>query len=523
MNLYAFPGAVINVRTITPWGAIADFRMWAMAVRIPYLLTLLCVLWRVAPRLSGVKWQPVSLESIGSVPFQRPFIPSFAASLDPFAAKRFFALMVSAGLVNAMIAGFLLCSLPDSHAPTFSSLLVRAVFYVAIGGVAGVTGAWVYWKSPSSPFREEAPVPFPLFALVCASGWVWVPSMMLFFEQISPATAIVAVIGATMLAIGLREATYLVFAQRHLPVPAPEKADLFAESLYRAPQEVYGYAIAILIYAGGWALVNRSNLSAAALLALSAFLFVWKRITVRPRKINGNHEYRRATLRLACVVVPAVLVTIWALLDGVAHRNRGDGVALAAGNGAGDRPNGKRAAGGPGISGYESIILWPVPEKKQILPPIPDRSSLLAPGTRKPLVIRFDAPYWYFQAPDKRPGPHAYQAHGTPLDADIQAHDFVPLFMEAHQQLGSSIPLSRCREIKVSILNHDPRRGVLNLAVSLTDTTSPGKASVFLGQQPVMTSQPGNFTDRSRIDGSPAVNEVLPFRDSCAREDSQVR
>ena len=79
------------------------------------------------------------------------------------------------------------------------------------------------------------------------------------------------------------------------------------------------------------------------------------------------------------------------------------------------------------------------------------------------------------------------------------------------EQLGSSIPLNRCREIKVSILNHDPRRGVLNLAVSLTDTTSPGKASVFLGQQPVMTSQPGNFTDRSRIDGSPAVNEVLHF------------
>ena len=80
-----------------------------------------------------------------------------------------------------------------------------------------MTGAWVYWKSPSSPFREQAPVPFPLFALVCASGWVWVPSMMLFFEQISPATAVVALIGATMLAIGLREVTYLVFAHRHSP------------------------------------------------------------------------------------------------------------------------------------------------------------------------------------------------------------------------------------------------------------------------------------------------------------------
>ena len=60
-------------------------------------------------------------------------------------------------------------------------------------------------------------------------------------------------------------------------------------------------------------------------------------------------------------------------------------------------------------------------------------------------------------------------------------------------------------------LDRDNRRGVLNLAVSLTDTASPGKASLYLGQQPVVTSQPGNFTDRFRIDGSPTVNEVLRF------------
>jgi hypothetical protein len=98
MNLYAYPGPVVDLRTITPLSAIADLRMWAMVIRIPYVLTLLCALWRVAPQLSSVKWEPVSFESIGSFPgsSRGPFIPSFAASLDPYTVKRFFALMVGA-------------------------------------------------------------------------------------------------------------------------------------------------------------------------------------------------------------------------------------------------------------------------------------------------------------------------------------------------------------------------------------------------------------------------------------------
>ena len=516
MNLYAFPGPVVNLSTITPLGAIADLRLWAMVIRIPYLLTLLCALWKVAPRLSYVKFEPAAIESIGSYPdsSRRPFIPAFVAGLDPYTVKRFFALMVGAGFINAMILGVLLCRLPDSHVPTLTSLLVRAMFYVALGAVAGVMGAWVYWKSPSSPFRDEAPLPFPLFALVCASGWIWVPSMMLFYEQISPATAIVAVVCAILLATGLRSATFFVFApaQPDSSVLEPERAGLFVESLYRAPREAHGFAIAILIYAGAWAVVNRWNLTADALFALGAFLFAWKRTFVRHHEPDGSHEYRRAALRLAFVVVPAVLVTIWALLDGVAYRNRVEAAALASNDGgsqgsdANETPNKKARNPGSGISGYESIILWPVPEKKQIVPPLPAENSFLAKGTTKPLIIRFDAPYWYFQPPNKRPGPKAYQAHGTPLAANIEANNFIPLIMEAHQNLGSSIRVDRCREIKVSILNRDNRRGALNLAVLLSDTSAAAKPSIYLGQQPLVTSEPGQFAVKS----SPAT-EVLRF------------
>jgi hypothetical protein len=205
-----------------------------------------------------------------------------------------------------------------------------------------------------------------------------------------------------------------------------------------------------------------------------------------------------------------VLVTFWALLDGEAHRNGGGGTnAALASDGTGNQnaqQKTKRVSAAYGISGYESIILWPVPEKKQIVPPLPAPSNLLAPGTNKPLVIRFDAPYWYFQRPNKRPGPRAYQTHGSPLGGDIQANNFFPLIMEAHQNLGSSIRVARCREIDVTILNRDNRRGILNLAVLLSDTTSPAKPPLYLGQQPVVTSEPENFT----VKRAP-VNEVLRF------------
>ena len=167
-------------------------------------------------------------------------------------------------------------------------------------------------------------------------------------------------------------------------------------------------------------------------------MFVWKRTFVRHRKLDGNYEYARATLRLACVVIPAVLVTVWALLDGVAYRNRAEAAALAGdGAGAGDRQREARSRG----SGSRAMKAHSVAGSAEEA----DCSAgsgpriFLAKGTTKPLIIRFDAPYWYFQPPEKRPGPNAFQAHGTPLVADIQANDFIPLFMEAHQQLGSSI------------------------------------------------------------------------------------
>ncbi len=512
VNLYwysIFPNARLAT---TPLGQIADLRRLADVIRMPYFIALLGALWGTIPRSR----RRTQLRLVDSPPTESSTefdVLKFVSTLDSYTVKRCFGLMVSAGLINAMIAGVLLCRLVELHSPTFAPLFIRAILYVIIGLLAGVVGSWLYWKNPSSLFRKHLPIPFPLFALVCASGWIWVAPMTIFSEQSSPVSAFVAAIGAIFLAVGLRDATFSVLAPAapEAPIYESEQAELFSQSLYRAPGESHGYVITFLLYAGFCALAIRLNLAAAALFALCVFLFVWKQTFLPTHSIDRNHEYRRTALRLAYVAIPAVLVTAWALLDGVAHRNR-----VAAINAAASTSNGtstsesahqktKSDSSAYGLGGYESLILWPFPEKKQIVPPLSE-VSLLAPGTTQPLIIRFNGPYWYIQPPNKIPGPTAHQAHGTPLGAEIASINSMPLVMDAHQALGAAIPIARCREIQVEIENRDNRTGVIALGVLLTDAASTKKPTLYLGQQPIVSTEPEHFSFKS----APVV-ETLRF------------
>jgi hypothetical protein len=191
--------------------------------------------------------------------------------------------------------------------------------------------------------------------------------------------------------------------------------------------------------------------------------------------------------------VPAILITLWALLDGITHREQvaTAGAAFANGRDAERRLVTTLAPGGR--DGYESIILWPLPEKKQIIPPLPARPNFLAPGTFKPLIIRFDGPYFYFQA-GRRPDSTSHQAQGTPLGVHIEATNTMPLSIEARQTLSTAIPTVCCREMEVNIENRDNQPGAIAMAVLLRDSSKPRQPAVYLGQQPIESTQPMHFT-----------------------------
>jgi hypothetical protein len=491
----------------TPLGQIADLRLLADVLRFPYFITMVYVLWNAVPRSKATPRESCT----------EARLPELVLATNSYTTKQFFFYMVNAGLINAVLAGILLCRLPELHLLSFSAVFPWALLYVVVGALAGVVGSWLYWKSPLNLYGESSPIPFPLFALLCTSGWIWIPSIVLLSEQSSAFATIIAVIGSTALAVGLRNATFSVFASFE-PTPEGymrEESDLFAESLYRAPREAHGYVISLLLYAGFCALAIRSNFAwnyaAAVLFALSAFLFVWKQTIVPNDHLARNREYRRAALRLALVAIPAILVTAWALLDGVAHRNRVEEMNAAASirNGDSTKQDASHKTKGKstpsGLGGYESLILWPVPEKKQIVPPIPS-SSLLARWTTQPLVIRFNGAYWYLQPPNKIPGPTAHQSQGTPIRAEIASINATPLVMDAHQFLGAAIPIARCREIQVEIENRDNRIGAIALAVLLTNGASIKSPTLYLGQHPIVSTEPEHFLFKKE-----SVFETLRF------------
>jgi hypothetical protein len=498
-NLFWYPG-LGGPLVLAPLTEIVDISVPANALRIPYLVALLVAFWRVVPQRLGViksqRGEPAPLECTAQSGALKA-----APELDRFLVIRFFTLAAAAGLVNAIIASFLLCRSPEDPVSSLTALGLRAALYVVIGALAGMGGTWFYWRCLARPFHASPPLPFSLFALVCASAWVWVPCMILFHEQLSAVSALAALAGALLFASGLHSATRAVFAPAS-QVPSIwefKNAGLFANLLHRPSFDVRGYAIAIALYAAGWALTTHSNYTAAMLLAFAAFLFAWERTAPSDYAFDVRREFGRSARRLACVLLPAVLLTMWALIDAAAHRN----LALAA-QGANSSPSARDAQHqnhnhGVDLSGYQSIILWPAPPKKQILPPLPEEDGLTAKGTRRPLILRFDGAYWYFQPPDTRPGPEAHQDHGTPLAASIRSNNSFPLLAEAHQRLVNPIPLSPYGEIQVEIEDRLNLRSPVEIALLLTDSSTQNKPTLYLGQQPLLTSGTGGTASLSSI------------------------
>jgi hypothetical protein len=428
---------------------------------------------------------------------------SLQAGERPVSLGRFTGYVVMAGLLNAAIAAFLLFRLPADVAPSLRSLLIRAIIYVAGSVLAGMAGARFYWNQFSVPFTSDPPLSFPRFALINAAAWVWVPAVVLLSRQDSPASAAFSALGAALLASGLRRMIPSASGARSRQLAGQETdgRQMFAATLHTPPREAHGYVIALCVYATGYFLINHFYLNAGAPVALAAFLFAWK-LTLEPASTAaGSDGLRRAGFRLAEVATAAVLVTLLVMMIGIGHRNRVEAAraALAAGNGNGngdDAITHRRSVGQvivPGISGYESIILWPVPEKPQIAAPVLASVLPFAVHSAKPFVIRFDGPYWYFQPPGQRPGPRAHQGYGNPLSVNIEANNFIPLNMEAVQNLGSPIRLSRTSEVRVEIENRDNLRGPIALGVVLTDSSARGKPSLSLGQQTIPSTEPDQF------------------------------
>ena len=222
--------------------------------------------------------------------------------------------------------------------------------------------------------------------------------------------------------------------------------------------------------------------------------------------MNSKRSKRFLVFRAALVGAVAILLTSVLLAPSLSGGYFGARSRAYLGMHGSANPIRKIAAKAPDTS-YRGIILWTVPpKKKELVLPLP-RANSFSPGRiARPLIIPFDGVYWYFKKPDTQPHHDAHVVHGDPMRVDIHSTDWHPLIMEAHQRLGTRLPLTCCSDLEVTIKNGDNRPGNIAIGVILTDSSSPGRPCEYLGRKVVVSSEAGHVS----LNRSP-VSEMLTF------------
>jgi len=414
---------------------------------------------------------------------QTMLTPATPARRDP----RSVMLLVGSGLVNVSLVAWIACPFRMRADAALPRILLTASIYLSFSVVAGVALCWTFWRY----FRSEFVIGFRDLAMRAGVIWAIVPPTVFLIREGSLwACPLMALMGAATALCTRR------LARLPLRDSPPSFADRFSLLPGSSGEIWFALAVAVCLESALFT-IGDDYLSVSAtglLLGSAACVMVWRYETLRdvPTDQPDHHKESRlgAALGAAFVLTVLLLATLQernGLLAGARHNPPPSG-----------KPKTEEKAAAPRIGeGYHGIILWNLPEKKEKAVIAPRVPVALDPNHPKPIVIQFDGPYWYFQPPHNNPGKTPHVDHGDPAKVNIRSLDYLPLLMEAHQTLGSSVNVACCRELQMHIRNGDNHPGSVILGVILTDSTAPGKPSLSLGGTPVLSTQPEHFAIKS--------------------------
>jgi hypothetical protein len=403
------------------------------------------------------------------------------------------------GLLAATALACSLCRLPPQHSLSSVGLMLTAIGYVAAAILAGAFGVWsVWWILPVKPS-----LPRGSLVLFLSVGSVWLPALTLLCRENSLWLMVAMALASAITAKCLRAN---VFPPLHpLPLPTLEfkrgEVPAFAETHPPGFKLWFPLNVSVCMQAAALSWLSGHRLLASGLLAYCTSLLVWRWTT---KSVKGKRSNRFLVFRLALLTVFAVLITSAVLAPSLSGGDFGARSRAYLGM---QKPESARRQTAATDTSYRGIILWTMPPKKKALAlPSPRENSVSIGRIAKPLIIPFDGVYWYFKKPDTQPHHDAHVVHGDPMRVDIHSTDWHPLIMEAHQRLGTPLPLTCCSDLEVTIKNGDNRPGSIALGVILTDSSSPGRPSEYLGRKVVVSSEAGHFS----LNRSP-VTEMLTF------------
>lgn len=390
---------------------------------------------------------------------------------------------VISGVLVTALAAILLCRIPDS-----TSALSYHPFLLALAYLGGsLTVGAVYflcWRAitRSSPLTS----PELIKSLSCC---LWLPAVVLFAKNNSlglfPSMAMLAVVLASSLH---------AIRPENIPAKRRNSGDryLFSQSLEHSPRDWKPFVLALCLYASVLAVKRREMLVGSVLFAAFAFVAAWQ---LSP--VQEDESTKPDLKQIFRYVLLAFLATFLSLLHwrqpmqtmGEEDQSSSPGKVMSRN---GSLAQGQREARQSLLQpfGYQSIILRPQPEKKDLslrLPVTPRAGWHLG---HTPRIIPFTGAYWYFQPPNKTPGREARIENTTPLKTNIHATNLLPLIMEAHQELRDPIESSCCRAIHVQLKSCEASLGQLLMGVFLSSSSRPemlpkARPKVSLGFQPI--------------------------------------
>jgi hypothetical protein len=393
------------------------------------------------------------------------------------------AIAVLTGITCALLTASLVCRPPDPRSSSGKTLLLTAFGYCAVTASGGLIGLWL-----ALPTKRYASA-FGLSRFFLAA-WLFLPAAVLLFREYSTLALAPSVLAGSALAIAWIQAYPQATCLEPPTHQANDMIELFATLPTRSSHFGTALSVSVLMYSCAVALCGGWLSLAGYLVAFTAFLLTLQRAEPVISTEETRPGSKRRKLSLIYLGSLAVAMTILALLPTLqVDKTRSLAMlqswiqSLQQVRPQTAKPHDKLSSS----SGYVGVVLWPSRKRKQIEVPVP-RAASDTFTQRRTLVIPFDGPYLYSRVPGERPGPAAHVAQGTPLSVHVASSDTEPIFMQADQQLGSSLEVACCSAIEVALENSE-QAGPLSFGLVLTDGASPSKTIRFLGMQTVAPGQ----------------------------------
>jgi hypothetical protein len=365
--------------------------------------------------------------------------------------------LVLTGIVVALV-----CVPPFAGLRSVGHLLWLACVYMLVAACVHALAVWSVYRIQKEGVREWALV-WP----VVWGAWiavVWLPLVALLTYEHSSWVAGIVPLAAVFLTL------FVVSRRRDEEDESSAWATVTGRELFAVDESprlwraLVPSLLIVLAMDGGVALLAASHAWMAGVLFAAAAAYVAERLLSRTaaRVKVRESSVRRASAGTSMTVWMLTVVALLPFLLGVGVAVRG-WMGMPAVHASVHVANFMHRA----ERGYQGIILTRPKMRHEIVTPLLTANP---EGFRKEeKTIPFDGQYWYFQAPNTRPGVDAHVVRADPAKSSIASTNSLPIVMEAHQRLAREMDMSCCRAVRLNVLNADAVPGSITLELQFRD------------------------------------------------------